>query len=131
MLIVISFNMKNLLFDVVSRSCKYQLEGYWQQSLHQLGKMDIFPHSGLCMFIYYLTSGLIIITVSWTSRYCDNNPLILVIWRILTQRTRSLDRVLLYKGRMHGENAGEEKIRSANKGSRYIEGVAKTSLTVF
>jgi hypothetical protein len=51
-------------WDVVSRSCKYQLEGYWQQSLHQLGKTDIFPKSGLCMFIYYLTSGLIIILIN-------------------------------------------------------------------
>ena len=28
------------------------------------------------------------------------------------------------------ENAGEEQIRSTNKGSRYVEVVAKTSLTV-
>jgi hypothetical protein len=36
-------------WDVVSRSCKYQLDGYWQQPLHQLVKTDIFPKSGLCM----------------------------------------------------------------------------------
>jgi thermostable 8-oxoguanine DNA glycosylase len=38
-----------------------QQEGYWQQSLHQLGKTKNFPKSELCLFIYYLTSGLIII----------------------------------------------------------------------
>jgi hypothetical protein len=108
MVIVTSFNMKNLLlwtinryglwqWDVVSRSCKYQLEGYWQQSLHQLGKMDIFPKSGLCLFIYYLTSGLIIIL------------LIVVIWSIFTQRTRSLDSGSLYKVRMHGKTQGRNK----------------------
>jgi hypothetical protein len=53
------FNMKNLLlwtnnryglweWDVVSRSCRYQQEGYWQQSLHQLGKTEIVPNGFLC-----------------------------------------------------------------------------------
>jgi len=62
MLIVTSFNMKNLLlwtsnryglweWDVVSRSCKYKLEGYWQQSLHQLGRTKIFPKSGLYVYL--------------------------------------------------------------------------------
>ena len=37
--------------DSVSRSCRYQQEGYWQQSLHQLGKTENFPKSGLCLFI--------------------------------------------------------------------------------
>ena len=45
----------------VSRSYRYQQEGYLQQSLHQLGKTENFPKSGLCLFIYYITSGLIII----------------------------------------------------------------------
>ena len=102
-----SFNMKNLLLwtsnryglwqsDVVSRSCKYQLEGYWKQSLHQLGKTDIFPKSGL--YVYLLSNF----------RF-DNNPLIVVIWRIFTQRTRSLDRGSLYKGRMHRKTQGRNK----------------------
>jgi hypothetical protein len=49
-----------------------------------------------------------------------NNLLKVAICRIFTQRTRSLDSGSLYKG----SNARE------NKGSRYMEGVAKTSLTV-
>ena len=96
-----TFYMKNLLlwtsnryglweWDVVSRSCKYQLEGYWQQSLHQLGKTDIFSKVGTVY--YYLLSNF---------RF-DNNLLIVVIWRIFTQWTRCLvvlDSGSLYKGR--------------------------------
>ena len=52
-----------------------------------------------------------------------NNLLKVVICKIFTQRTRSLDSGSLYKG----SNAREKR---ENKGSCYMEGVAKTSLTV-
>jgi hypothetical protein len=42
----------------------------------------------------------------------DNNLLIVVIWRIFTQTTRSLvalDSGSLYKGRMHGKTLGRNK----------------------
>ena len=105
------FNMKNLLlwtstryglweWDVVSRSCRYQQEGYWQQSLHQLGKTEIFTKVGT-VFVYLF----------FNFRF-DNNLLIVVIWRIFTQRTRSLvalDSGSLYKGRMHGKTLGRNK----------------------
>jgi hypothetical protein len=93
-LIVISFNMKNLLFDVISRSCKYQLEGYWQQSLHQLGKMDIFPQSGLCMFIY---SDPLYITTSFVSRPNLFLPCIFPCIRPLYNNPLSNDCVLWVK----------------------------------
>ena len=45
----------------------FELEGYWQQSLHQLGKTDIFSKVGT-VYVYLLSNF----------RF-DNNPLIVVI----------------------------------------------------
>jgi hypothetical protein len=58
--------------DSVSRSCRYQQEGYWQQSLHQLGKTENgqngkFSKVGT-VFVYLLSNF----------RF-DNNLLIVVI----------------------------------------------------
>jgi hypothetical protein len=60
---------------VVSRSCKNQLEGYWQQSLHQLGKTEMFPKSGLLMTSFVSRPYLFLPSVLPCIRPLYNDPL--------------------------------------------------------